>query len=1029
MNFDLVKLGKTASVLFLALAMAGCGGGSGDSGMVVPPPTSVDLMGSTDLMAGTTTVPAGSSVTVGDTTVSCAAGGDDCTLTVTEDSVTGAYMATSTGGEVTVAVAEPPPPPTVHTVDLMGSTDVMAGTTTIAAGASTTIGRTTISCPAGGDDCTLTVTEDAVTGAYMATSTGGEVTVAVADPPAPPPVHTVDLMGSTDLMAGTTTIAAGASTTIGRTTISCPAGGDDCVVTVAMDDVTGGMTATSTGGEATVAVADPPAPPPVHVVDLMGSTDVMAGTTTIAAGASTTIGRTTISCPAGGDDCVVTVAMDDVTGGMTATSTGGAATVAVAEPPPVYVVDLMSSTDLMAGVTTIPAGTSVTVGRTTIECPAGGDDCVLTVSADAVTGMMAGSATGAQPTVTVAPIVHYADLPKKHGLMDGDTFTVDAGDTHEMGGVEFECPDSGGDCVVTIMENDDGDLVASYTGGDEGLAATQLTPTGYLAFIHPRAGASDLSDTLLDATQLADLRNNNFHVLAAAAPATSVAGRMYNSADTGGAGVTSSVTTHEDPDPANTNPNIAGVSDIMVSVVTTATDPTSDDDSHRIVVVNTGDDGTLAAPATTVENAVLKDGSTAWNGSLAATATWAANPAAGWMTGALPSADTVNMDSDPNDIWTHYFQHEQSLAGGRTLMLDLRSDFAPGANTHREYDATQQTIVRGPGGTHNEVTVAWTDVMSMDPNITFPLGTGTEVDLSTDGGVGLEGSYMGVAGRFVCVDGGADGGTADGECKIDHQSAGRMGVSEEDTIVFLPYIHGNDVNWLAAGVWLTIPHDEENGDYAVGSFVFGNDPVMPTAADARALTGNQVNGAANGVATYSGEAFGKYAENGMIDAQAMMVGRFTADVALTADFDAGGGAAAGTGNDFGTIRGDVTNFVADGEARDWDVNFETAIIMLESDGATPPQPVDGTALRFSGTASGHGDGGKATTGYWNGQFYGNPANNDDNPILADSQPPWLDSTLPGSAAGTFGLTSERDATDNYLLVMEGAFAAHQPPPE
>ena len=27
MNFDLVKLGKTASVLFLALAMAGCGGG------------------------------------------------------------------------------------------------------------------------------------------------------------------------------------------------------------------------------------------------------------------------------------------------------------------------------------------------------------------------------------------------------------------------------------------------------------------------------------------------------------------------------------------------------------------------------------------------------------------------------------------------------------------------------------------------------------------------------------------------------------------------------------------------------------------------------------------------------------------------------------------------------------------------------------------------------------------------------------------------------------------------------------------
>ena len=31
----------------------------------------------------------------------------------------------------------------------------------------------------------------------------------------------------------------------------------------------------------------------------------------------------------------------------------------------------------------------------------------------------------------------------------------------------------------------------------------------------------------------------------------------------------------------------------------------------------------------------------------------------------------------------------------------------------------------------------------------------------------------------------------------------------------------------------------------------------------------------------------------------------------------------------------------------------------------------------------------------------------------------------GSAAGTFGLTSERNTNDNYLLVIEGAFAGHQ----
>ena len=38
MNFDLSKLGKTASVLFLALAMAGCGGGGSETAEVVPEP-------------------------------------------------------------------------------------------------------------------------------------------------------------------------------------------------------------------------------------------------------------------------------------------------------------------------------------------------------------------------------------------------------------------------------------------------------------------------------------------------------------------------------------------------------------------------------------------------------------------------------------------------------------------------------------------------------------------------------------------------------------------------------------------------------------------------------------------------------------------------------------------------------------------------------------------------------------------------------------------------------------------------------
>ena len=278
----------------------------------------------------------------------------------------------------------------------------------------------------------------------------------------PPPPAAVDLQGSMDLNVGTTTIAAGASTTVGRTTVSCPAGGAACVLTVMQDAVTGGYSATSTGGTPTVTVAALPTPSPV---DLGGSTDLKVGTTTIAAGASTTVGRTTVSCPAGGDACVLMVAMDAVTGAYTATATGGMPTVTVAALPTQTPVDLGGSTDLAKGTTTIPAGTSVTSGRTTVACPAGGDACVLTVAMDAVTGVYTATSTGGTPTVTVAPITYIASLPTVHTLKADDTFTVRPGKTVKRGGVAFTCPAGGEACVVTIVvDKYDADLlVAQYT--------------------------------------------------------------------------------------------------------------------------------------------------------------------------------------------------------------------------------------------------------------------------------------------------------------------------------------------------------------------------------------------------------------------------------------------------------------------------------------------------------------------------------------------------------------------------------------
>ena len=184
--------------LVAAFVLAACS--SSDKQTTAPPvdppaptPVAVDLKGSTDLGAGTTTIPAGGSSTVGQTTVSCA-GTEDCVLTVTKDSVTGGYSATSTGGMVTVAVApvEPPPePPASIAVDLPkghGLSPAEGGETfTVPAGQDMTFGSTMFSCPAGGDACVVTVTS--TLGTVSASYTGGMLTVSLVEPSVPSAYH------------------------------------------------------------------------------------------------------------------------------------------------------------------------------------------------------------------------------------------------------------------------------------------------------------------------------------------------------------------------------------------------------------------------------------------------------------------------------------------------------------------------------------------------------------------------------------------------------------------------------------------------------------------------------------------------------------------------------------------------------------------------------------------------------------------------------------------------------------------------
>ena len=424
-------------------------------------------------------------------------------------------------------------------------------------------------------------------------------------------------------------------------------------------------------------------------------------------------------------------------------------------------------------------------------------------------------------------------------------------------------------------------------------------------------------------------------------------------------GVTSSLTTHEEPFGAE---HVSGVSDIFVSVDPTVV-PVNDDDAEKAGVMNP----VLVDAA----GMVISDRSSTFE----VGADWYRNPAAEWTSTLMGSTPAMN------GMWTYSFDSDadgMGLSGGRSLHLDLRSDFDP--NMTAPDPSQAMTIAKGPAstGAPDKMSALWTDVMFDDINVEL----GGEIDL----GAGIPGSYMGIKGTFTCVEGGSTDET--NICRINHHTSTEMNVSEDDEVLFTPDVYTPDTNWLAAGVWLTIPDDEAQGDYAIGAFVYGNDPYeADSEANAQAITGT---------ATYAGQAFGRFAES---NGGTQETGRFTANAALMADF--------GDNAAMGAIHGDVTGFMANGEAQNWDVNFEQAMIEMQTGGA----------LTSNAGLSGHGGatglGGHALTGYWNGQFYGGGADG-------------ASQLQPGSVAGTFGATTERDALDDYSLILGGAFAAHRP---
>ena len=301
-----------ASVLMI-VALAGCGGGSGKTAATVPS-MPVTAPGDTTLTPGVTSIPPGGRQMVGEdggvrTFATCPDDGPACVLTVAEDG-----SATFTGGTPELTTYTP--------ITGLPEGPHMLESGTLSPGESRVVQetagmRTLLTCPAGGEDCVVTVGEDGA-----ATATGGAPTVATYTP--------IDLPNGHTLEPGARTVPAGGRLTVwaegaAETVVACPDDGPACEVTFRSDgsaEYTGGM--------------------PTVVTSLTGLSEghTLTAGTTIPAGTTVSVGEdgrilgysrgrgssgSGVACPAGGEDCFAAWA-----GGSVAEFEGGAPTLAAA---------------------------------------------------------------------------------------------------------------------------------------------------------------------------------------------------------------------------------------------------------------------------------------------------------------------------------------------------------------------------------------------------------------------------------------------------------------------------------------------------------------------------------------------------------------------------------------------------------------------------------------------------------------------------------------------------------------------------
>ena len=570
----------------------------------------------------------------------------------------------------------------------------------------------------------------------------------------------------------------------------------------------------------------------------------------------------------------------------------------------------------------------------------------------------------------------YVELPEGNDLMAGME-QLDAGETVERGGVTFMCAADAGDagCMLTVKRRSELDdvLVAMWTGGEVTIPEPPMPDLGhqtlvdlgvFVGTLFSGDGARLVTDPVADddvaVTYEADLHRGEPN------------GRIVMSHTTHG---------------GETRVN-------QLDVVVTAEAEPSDETN----IYTGGADG--GSPVT---RSAMFGVASSWEDPQNEADTWT-----------LDSADGTMDNPAAPESWDHRLALMKDQEGGRTVHVDLYSNFnenmqkAVSAATAGELGtaADEDTdtpalvvtpvaaVVSDPPAEEDRpfhftfgTTAAEMDVPAFmtfdDPNYKSPgdLQPGEKQLIAEDGE--LAGTWKGIPGTFGCE----DGVTAEADrCVVSHQ-AGKL--AAQGSFSFTPaagaMVIAMDMDWLAAGVWLTVPDDSAQGDYAGGAFVTGSDPF-------------EVDGlsALTGMAEYEGNAFGRYV---LGDTES---DRFTASANLTANFE----------DEPNMISGELTDFMAGGESREWDLNLDSAEI-----------PTTG---RFNDEVSGHADG-HNMDGVWAGQFFGNNLMILPDPAEDAEEGDMVMSPLPGSVAGTFA-ASDRDASDDYSLTLMGAFGADWTPP-